>query len=142
RARHPRARAPKSLQARHAAHRQGLAPHGRPRLPLPTRLGSRLSSPSVDAVSSSASIVAPPVSTRLGVGYAAALGSAAFFAVGGVIAKSAFDLGVQPRVLAEWRVLFAFVAFTVIVGVWRPRYLRVRREDLVWFAAFGVFGMG
>jgi len=39
-------------------------------------------------------------------------------------------------------VLFAFAAFTAIVAVWRPRELRVRREDLVWFAAFGVFGMG
>ncbi|HUQ41751.1 MAG TPA: EamA family transporter [Candidatus Limnocylindrales bacterium] len=72
----------------------------------------------------------------------AALGSAAFFAFGGVIAKSAFDLGVAPRVLAEWRVLFAFVAFTLIVAAWRPRELRIRREDLVRFVAFGVFGMG
>ncbi len=77
-----------------------------------------------------------------GLGYLAALGSAAFFAVGGVIAKSAFDLGVPPRVLAEWRVLFAFVAFTAIVAVWRPRDLRIRREDIAWFAAFGVFGLG
>jgi drug/metabolite transporter (DMT)-like permease len=81
-------------------------------------------------------------SARYGVGYLAALGSAAFFALGGTIAKSAFDLGVPPRVLAEWRVLFAFVAFTLIVAAWRPRELRVRREDILWFAAFGVFGMG
>jgi drug/metabolite transporter (DMT)-like permease len=77
-----------------------------------------------------------------GLGYAAALGSAAFFAIGGVIAKSAFDMGVPPRVLAEWRVLFAFVAFTAIVALWRPRELRIRREDILWFAAFGIFGMG
>ncbi len=62
--------------------------------------------------------------------------------MGGVIAKSAFDRGVPPAVLAEWRVMFAFIAFVVIVGVWRPRDLRVRREDLPWFVAFGVFGMG
>lgn len=59
-----------------------------------------------------------------------------------MIAKSAFDRGVPPSVLAEFRVLFAFVAFLVIVSAWRPRALRVRREDVVWFAAFGVFGMG
>ena len=53
-----------------------------------------------------------------------------------------FDLGVAPRVLAEWRVLFAFAVFVVVVGLWRPGALRVRREDLAWFAAFGVFGMG
>ncbi|HET7701575.1 MAG TPA: EamA family transporter [Candidatus Limnocylindria bacterium] len=75
-------------------------------------------------------------------GYLAALGSAAFFAAGGAIAKSAFDRGVPPSVLAEFRVLFAFLAFLVIVAVWRPRDLRVRREDILWFAAFGVFGMG
>ncbi len=59
-----------------------------------------------------------------------------------MIAKSAFDLGVPPRVLAEWRVLFAFVVFVAIVGIWRPRELRIRRDDLAWFVAFGVFGMG
>lgn len=80
--------------------------------------------------------------TRWGLGYVAALGSAAFFAVGGVIAKSAFDRGVAPATLAEWRVMFAFIAFLVIVGAWRPRDLRIRREDILWFAAFGVFGMG
>jgi drug/metabolite transporter (DMT)-like permease len=45
-------------------------------------------------------------------------------------------------VLAEWRVLFAFVAFTLIVAAWRPRELRIRREDIGWFAGFGIFGMG
>ena len=44
--------------------------------------------------------------------------------------------------LAEWRVLFAFVVFVAIVAVWRPRDLRIRREDIGWFVAFGVFGMG
>jgi drug/metabolite transporter (DMT)-like permease len=90
-------------------------------------------------VASSSVVSASP---RYGLGYAAALGSAAFFALGGTIAKSAFDLGVAPRVLAEWRVLFAFVMFVAIVAVWRPRELRIRREDIAWFAAFGIFGMG
>jgi drug/metabolite transporter (DMT)-like permease len=71
-----------------------------------------------------------------------ALGSAAFFALGGSIAKSAFDLGVAPRVLAEWRVLFAFLIYVAIVAVSRPRDLRIRRDDVAWFAAFGIFGMG
>jgi drug/metabolite transporter (DMT)-like permease len=62
--------------------------------------------------------------------------------MGGVIAKSAFDRGVEPRVLAEWRALFAFVAFALIVAAWRPRDLRIRREDIAWFAGFGIFGMG
>ena len=79
---------------------------------------------------------------RYGLGYAAALASAAFFAAGGVIAKTAFERGVRPSELAELRVLFAFLAFLALVAAWRPRELRVRREDLALFAAFGVFGMG
>ena len=79
---------------------------------------------------------------NFGLGYGAALGSAAFFALGGSIAKSIFDLGVPPRVLAEWRVLFAFIAFTAIVAAVRPRDLRIARNDIGWFVAFGVFGMG
>lgn len=59
-----------------------------------------------------------------------------------MIAKSAFDRGIAPSVLAEWRALFAFVAFLGIVVAWRPRELRIRREDIAWFAGFGVFGMG
>ena len=47
-----------------------------------------------------------------------------------------------PRVLAEWRVLFAFTLYVVIVAAWRPRELRIRREDIPWFVAFGLFGMG
>jgi len=39
-------------------------------------------------------------------------------------------------------VLFAFIAFTAMVAIVRTRDLRIRRQDIVWFAAFGVFGMG
>ena len=38
--------------------------------------------------------------------------------------------------------LFAFAAFLLIVAAWRPRELRIRREDIVWFAGFGIFGLG
>ena len=38
--------------------------------------------------------------------------------------------------------LFAFITFVVVIAAWRPRELVVAREDLVWFVAFGVFGMG
>ena len=76
------------------------------------------------------------------IGYLVALASAAFFALGGVIAKSVFDLGVPPRVLAEWRVLFAFLVFVLFVVATRPRQLRLRREDVAWFVVFGIFGMG
>jgi len=39
-------------------------------------------------------------------------------------------------------VLFAFLIYVAVVAAWRPRELRIRREDVPWFAAFGIFGMG
>src|SRR5207245_4127903 len=84
---------------------------------------------------------AEPAPLRLALGYALALGGATCFGIGGVIAKTAFNAGVEPAVLAEWRVLFGFLAFLVIVAAWRPAALRIRRADLTLFLAFGVAGL-
>lgn len=74
-------------------------------------------------------------------GYSLAIVGAACFGVGGTIAKSAFNAGLAPSELAEWRILFGFVAFLVVVGAFRPAELRIRRADLGLFAAFGVVGL-
>ena len=58
-----------------------------------------------------------------------------------MIAKTAFNAGVEPAVLAEWRVLFGFLAFLAIVAAWRPAELRIRRADVPLFLAFGVVGL-
>jgi len=79
---------------------------------------------------------APP-SLRVGLGYTFALTAAAFFGVGGIIAKAAFNSGVQPSILAEWRVLFAFLVFISIFAALRFD-LRIRRADLPLFVVFGV----
>ncbi|TME97116.1 MAG: hypothetical protein E6I40_01985 [Chloroflexi bacterium] len=84
---------------------------------------------------------AEPAPLRLALGYALALGGATCFGIGGVIAKTAFNAGVEPAVLAEWRVLFGFLAFLAIVAAWRPAALRIRRADLTLFLAFGVAGL-
>jgi len=74
-------------------------------------------------------------------GYLCAFGGAAFYGVGGVIAKRAFALGILPSTLAEFRVLFAFGVFLAFVLLFRRRDLAVRRADLGWLAAFGLFGV-
>jgi drug/metabolite transporter (DMT)-like permease len=47
---------------------------------------------------------------------------------------------VQPSILAEWRVLFAFLVFISIFAALRFD-LRIRRYDLPLFAVFGVIGL-
>ena len=67
--------------------------------------------------------------------------AAACFGVGGIIAKSAFNAGVPPSLLAEWRILFGFIVYTAIFAVIRPAAFRVRRADLPLFALFGAIGL-
>ncbi|HEV8536879.1 MAG TPA: DMT family transporter [Candidatus Limnocylindria bacterium] len=78
---------------------------------------------------------------RLGLGYAFALTAATFFGIGGVIAKSAFNAGLEPSILAQWRVFFAFLVFVSVFAALRPHELRIRRSDLPIFAVFGVIGL-
>jgi drug/metabolite transporter (DMT)-like permease len=104
-------------------------------------LGSRLSFDTGGAQPNSATDSSvDPAPPPVGLGYTFALTAAAFFGVGGIIAKGAFNSGVQPSILAEWRVLFAFLVF---VGVFAGlRYdLRIRRVDLALFAVFGIVGL-
>src|SRR5207247_2890606 len=123
------------LQARHAAHREAQPPHRRTRFPLSARLGGGLTDTSSGEEPHSA---AAPL--HVGLGYSFALTAAAFFGVGGIIAKAAFNSGVQPSILAEWRVLFAFLVFLSVFAALRVD-LRIRREDLPLFAVFRVIGL-
>ena len=59
-----------------------------------------------------------------------------------MIAKRAFDLGVAPEVLAEFRILIAFVAFLALTLAFRRGDLQAfRRADLPWLAPFGLLGV-
>jgi drug/metabolite transporter (DMT)-like permease len=78
---------------------------------------------------------------RVGLGYTLALTAAAFFGIGGIIAKAAFNSGVEPSILAEWRVLFAFLVFLIVFGARNAEALRIRRSDLALFAVFGIVGL-
>lgn len=58
------------------------------------------------------------------------------------MAKRAFDLGVPPETLAEFRILFAFVAFVALTLALRRRDLTTfKRADLPWLALFGLLGV-
>ena len=75
-------------------------------------------------------------------GYLFAIVAAAFYAVGGVIAKRAFELGMPPETLAEFRILLAFVVFLTLTLAFRRRdLLTIRRADLPWLALFGLLGV-
>lgn len=81
----------------------------------------------------------PPL--RLALGYGLAFTAATCFGVGGIIAKAAFNEGVPPSLLAEWRILFGFLAYAAIFAVIKPAAFRVRRADLPLFALFGIVGL-
>jgi drug/metabolite transporter (DMT)-like permease len=58
------------------------------------------------------------------------------------VAKRAFDLGVPPETLAEFRILFAFIVFLGLTLALRRRDLATfRRADLPWLALFGLLGV-
>ncbi len=67
--------------------------------------------------------------------------AAACFGVGGIIAKAAFNAGVAPSLLAEWRILFGFLVYAALFAIIRPSAFRVRRADLPLFVLFGVVGL-
>lgn len=75
-------------------------------------------------------------------GYVFAIVAAAFYAVGGVIAKRAFELGLPPETLAEFRILLAFVVFLALTLAFRRRdLLTIRRPDIPWLLLFGLLGV-
>ncbi|MDQ6858237.1 MAG: EamA family transporter [Chloroflexota bacterium] len=58
------------------------------------------------------------------------------------MAKRAFELGVPPDQLAEWRILFAFIVFIALTLAFKRDDLRaVRRADLPLLALFGLLGV-
>ena len=84
------------------------------------------------------SVEPAPAPLRLGLGYSLALAAATSFGLGGVIAKGLFNRGYDPAMLAEFRMVIAFVVFLVVIAVVRRDALRIRRADLPLFAVFGI----
>jgi drug/metabolite transporter (DMT)-like permease len=75
------------------------------------------------------------------VGYGLALGGAALYALGGVIAKDAFSAGIAPSEMAQLRAMFSFAVLLPALALFGRRHLRVRRSDLPMLALFGALGL-
>jgi drug/metabolite transporter (DMT)-like permease len=72
------------------------------------------------------------------VGVAMYLVAALFFAINGVLGKSAIEAGLDPLPLVELRNAGAMVILVVIVAIVRPRAFRVTRKELPFLVVYGV----
>jgi drug/metabolite transporter (DMT)-like permease len=63
------------------------------------------------------------------------------FGTSGPLAKPAMDAGMSPQQVASVRIGLAALVLLVVVGLWRPRLLRVRRSDWRLLAAYGLSGV-
>lgn len=92
-----------------------------------------------EAAAPAATDLEPPV--RLALGYALALAGAGLYGIGGVIAKRAFEAGIEPSQLAQLRAMFSFPALFLLLAVFGRRHIRLRVNDLPLLALFGALGI-
>jgi drug/metabolite transporter (DMT)-like permease len=78
---------------------------------------------------------------RPAIGYAMALSAGALFALNGVVSKVILESGLSSTRLTEVRCAGALVGLALILLATRPESLRIGRRELVFVAAFGVFGV-
>ena len=75
------------------------------------------------------------------IGYAMALGAGTLFAVNGTVSKVILESGFSSWRLTEVRSTGALIGLFLIVVATRPEALRTNRHELLYLAAFGVFGV-
>ena len=75
------------------------------------------------------------------VGYTMVLVSATLFGINGPVAKVALASGLSSLRLTEARCAGAFVGLTVLALALDPASLRVRRDEVLRLAIFGVVGV-
>ncbi|HEY7692241.1 MAG TPA: EamA family transporter [Gaiellaceae bacterium] len=75
------------------------------------------------------------------VGYAMALGAGTLFAINGTVSKVILESGLSSLRLTEVRCTGALLGLLLIILATRPEALRTDRRELVYLAAFGVFGV-
>jgi len=93
--------------------------------------------------------VAEPILTASGephvrrplLGYAMVLAATCMWGVNGTVSKAVLGAGLSSPRLTEVRSTGAAIALTVALAVTQPGRLRVRRSELLFFAAFGIFGL-
>jgi DME family drug/metabolite transporter len=87
-----------------------------------------------------ATIVVPkPSMTK---GYAIAFTATTLWATTGIfISYLLTNYAIAPLTLACWRDIIVSTVLTIILAVVRPSLLRIRRQDVPFFAAYGFFGV-
>jgi len=75
------------------------------------------------------------------IGYAMALGAGTLFAVNGTVSKVILESGMSSLRLTQVRSTGALIGLALIILVTRPGDLRTNRRELLFLAAFGVFGV-
>ncbi len=81
------------------------------------------------------------VERRPGIGYAMALSAGTLFAVNGTVSKVILESGLSSLRLTEVRCAGGLVGLALILLATRPQSLRIGRRELLFVAAFGVFGV-
>ena len=78
---------------------------------------------------------------RPAIGYAMALGAGTLFALNGTVSKVILKSGLSSLRLTEVRCTGALIGLAVILLLTRPEAFRTSRRELLYLAAFGVFGV-
>ena len=75
------------------------------------------------------------------VGYVMALGAGTLFAINGTVSKVILESGMSSLRLTQVRSTGALIGLALIILTTRPQDLRTNRRELLFLAAFGVFGV-
>jgi drug/metabolite transporter (DMT)-like permease len=81
------------------------------------------------------------IERRPAIGYAMALSAGTLFALNGTVSKVILKSGLSSLRLTEVRCTGALIGLALILLVTRPESLRTNRHELLYLAAFGVFGV-
>ena len=82
-----------------------------------------------------------PHARRPLLGYAMVLAATAMWGVNGTVSKAVLSTGLSSVRLAEVRSTGAALVLVAVLAATRPETLRIRRDELLFLAAFGVFGL-
>ena len=75
------------------------------------------------------------------IGYAMALGAGTLFAINGTVSKVMLESGFSSLRLTQIGCTGALIGLALIILATRPQALRTNRRELLYLAAFGVFGV-
>lgn len=78
---------------------------------------------------------------RLAIGYGLYLVATCLFAFNGTVVKTILLSDVSAARLTELRVTGAFLILFLMVAIWRPRALRIQRDEWPVLLAYGVIGL-